>query len=104
MNCRIGNLINETRLSQGKYRCNPDLDINSNGKSLVDICKSFPCYPVNNLTYKDKNFDGKFTFYGGNGKSQNDIVVGNRDSSDRIESFTVHEIAFNPSDHFPSYM
>ena len=77
-NCRIGNLINETRLPRGKYRFNPDPNINSNGKSLVDICKSFHCYPVNNLTYKDKNFDDKFTFYDGNGKSQIDIVVGNR--------------------------
>ena len=101
LNSRIGNLMGETSLPRGKYRCNPDPDVNSNGKSLLDICKAFHCYPLNNLTFKEKNSDGKFTFHGGNGKSQNDIVVANRHSLDRIETCVIHEIAFNPSDHFP---
>ena len=46
-------------------------------------------------------FDGKFTYYKGNKKSQNDIVLGNRKALDNTETFIIHEISFNPSDHFP---
>ena len=53
------------------------------------------------MTFNRKSFDGKYTFYKGNRKSQNDAVVGNPDALRNIESFTVHELSFNPSDHFP---
>ena len=56
---------------------------------------------LNNLTYNSKHFDGKFTYYKGIKKSQNDIVLGNRKALDNIEKFVIHEISFNPSDHFP---
>ena len=56
---------------------------------------------MNNLTYHGKLFDGKFTFYKGDKKSQNDIVLGNLQALEHIQSFTIHEISFNPSDHFP---
>ena len=101
INCRIGDKMKSRRLASGKYRDNPDTHVNSNGNSLLDICNSFRCFPLNNLTYKEKIFDGKMTFRRGIGTSQNDIVLSNRFALDMIESFTVHEISFNPSDHFP---
>lgn len=100
MNCRIGNLIGKPgRCSE--YRDNPDAETNSHGRFLNEICRSFNCFPLNNLTHKKKLFDGKFTYYKGNKKSQNDIILGNHKALDCIENFTIHEISFNPSDHFP---
>ena len=98
-NCRIGNDMRQP--PSGKYRENPDKVVNCHGRFLVDICKTFYCYPLNNLTFNGKSFDGKFTFHKGNRKSQNDIVVGNPDALHNIESFTIHQLSFNPSDHFP---
>ena len=56
---------------------------------------------MNNLTYKGKHFDGKFTFYKGKNKSQNDIVLANSKALNKMTSFCIHEISFNPSNHFP---
>ena len=53
------------------------------------------------ITYNSKHFDGKFTYYKGIKKSQNDIVLGDPKALDNIEKFVIHEISFNPSDHFP---
>ena len=75
LNCRVGNLMKNVRRTLGEYRDNPDTEINSNGQLLIDICKSLHCQPLNNLSFNNKLFDGKFTFYGGNGKSQNDIIM-----------------------------
>ena len=99
VNSRVANLV--TPLRGGTYRENPDSEINSHGRFLAEICNSFKCYPLNNLTYKGKQFDGKFTYYKDKKKSQNDIVLGNHVALDNIESFIIHELSYNPSDHFP---
>ena len=100
INSRVGNrILPPTRCS--KYRDNPDKQVNIHGKFVSDICNSFKCYPLNNLTYKGKEFDGKFTFPKADRKSQNDIVIGNLYSLNMISSFTIHELGYNPSDHFP---
>ena len=100
INSRIGNLI-QPPSKFSRYRDNPDKLINSHGKFVAEICNSFKCFPVNNLTYKEKDFDGKFTFYKGDKRSQNDIVIGNKFALSMIDSFKIHEIGYNPSDHFP---
>ena len=100
INCRIGNLVKKP-VRNSEYRNNPDTETNSHGRFFADICKSYECFPLNNLTYRNKHFDGKFTYHKGNKKSQNDIVVANRKGLDSVEKFIIHEISFNPSDHFP---
>ena len=100
INCRVANLIKKPT-GNSFYRKNPDTDINSHGRFLAEICNSFKCFPLNNLCYEEKNFDGKFTFYKANKNSQNDIILGNQYALDNIEKFTIHEISFNPLDHFP---
>ena len=89
INCRIGNLLQKSR-GKYKYRDNPDTETNSHGVFLVDICNSLKCFPLNNLTYNNKVFDGKFTFYKGRKKSQNDIILGNLKALNNIEKFTIH--------------
>ena len=100
INCRIGNLFQKLKRNY-VYRDNPDTETNSHGTFLADICNSLKCFPLNNLTYKNKVFDGKFTYYKGDKKSQNDIILGNNKALDNIEQFTIHELSYNPSDHFP---
>ena len=100
INSRIGNLV-QPPTKGSIYRENPDKQLNSHGKFVAEICNSFKCFPLNNLTYKGKVFDGKFTFYKADRKSQNDIVIGNKYALSMIDSFQIHEIGYNPSDHFP---
>ena len=100
LNSRIGNLVNKPT-SNSEYRNNPDNTTNSNGRFLADICKSFKCFPLNNMTYKNKHFDGNFTYYKGDKKSQNDLIIANKFALDCIQSFSIHELGYNLSDHFP---
>ena len=100
INSRVGDLIHPPDKC-GVYRDNPDKQVNSHGKFVADICSSFKCYALNNLTFKGKIFDGKYTFHKADRKSQNDIVIGNLYSLNMISSFTIHELGYNPSDHFP---
>ena len=58
INCRIVNAVRKPS-PDSNYRDNPDKEINSHGKFLVEISKSFKCFPLNNFTYKDKVFEGK---------------------------------------------
>ena len=99
INSRVGDLIHPPDKC-GEYRPNPDKQVNSLGRFVADICNSFKCYALNNLTFKGKIFDGKYTFHKADRKSQNDIVIGNLYSLNMISSFTIHELGFNPSDHF----
>ena len=100
LNSRIGNLVKKP-IPNSDYRCNPDDTINSNGRFLADICHTFKCFPLNNMNYKHKHFDGTFTYYKGDKKSQNDVVIANRFALDCIQAFTIHELGYNISDHFP---
>ena len=100
INSRVGNLI-QPPSKYSSYRDNPDKQINSHGKFVAEICNSFKCYPLNNLTHKGKEFEGKFTFYKAHKKSQNDIIIANKYALDMIDSFKIHEIGYNSSDHFP---
>ena len=84
-----------------KYSKNCDLVTNSHGKTLKNICKSYKCYILNNLTLPDKQFDGKFTFRKGERKSQVDVCISNAKGLDFIDSSKVEEIGWNPSDHNP---
>ena len=63
------------------YRENPDIKIQT--------CKSFKVYVVNNLTNGDVEYDGDFTFHKGDRKSQNDILLANRNGLISIDSFEI---------------
>ena len=84
------------------YRQNPDKVTNSHGDEMINICKSFKCFFLNNLTKGDVEFDGDFTFVKGNRKSQNDILVANINGLKSVDYFKIHnDIVWNPSDHSP---
>lgn len=99
LNCRVNN--NTKAPTSMSYRKNPDNGINSNGRLLLKLCNSFNFFIINNLNYKNKIFDGKFTFNKADRKSQNDLCISNLAGLESIQSFDIHEVPFNFSDHLP---
>ena len=101
LNCRVGNIKRTLPLLRAKYRPNVDTFVNSHGKMLEKICNSYKCYVMNNLSIGSKDFDGDFTFYKGNKRSQNDICLSNLVGLEKVEDFSVQRIGWNFSDHLP---
>ena len=71
---RICDLPQEVCPANGTYRKNCDLVVNDHGKEIMDICRTFSCHVISNLSMQGKVFDGDFTFRKGARKSQNDII------------------------------
>ena len=101
LNSRVGDVDTSLTPYSGTYKANCDQIVNGHGTEIMNICRSFSCYVVNNLSLGDKKFDGDFTFSKGGRKAQNDIVLANRLGLAAIKSFTIHKIGWNPSDHTP---
>ena len=100
-NSRVGEITHVPHLSGSSYRNNPDTVTNSHGKMIKNVCRSCNVYIVNNLTLANKVFDGNFTFFKGDRRSQNDLCISNITGLCDIESFRIHEVDFNFSDHCP---
>ena len=101
MNSRVGERVQLPKEVNGVYRANPDTFTNSHGKILKNICKNSNCVLLNNLEYNAKRFDGDFTFERAGNKSQNDFCITNVTGLRYVEMFTIHNLAFNFSDHKP---
>ena len=99
LNGRVGDIKMNMPLKDMKYLPNVDKIVNDNGKEILKICRSFRCFIVNNLQFQDKKFESDFTFYKGNKKSQNDLILANMAALDAIKEFKVHNVMWNPSDH-----
>ena len=100
-NNRVGDVSHVPPLSGARYRENPDVNVNSHGKMVKKVCKACNVYVVNNLSIGDKTFDGNFTFSKGGRRSQNDLCLSNVAGLKDIESFTIHDMHLNFSDHWP---
>ena len=101
MNSRVGDKVHIPGDINASYRANPDNIVNSHGKMLRNICKNHNCCLLNNLNYDEKIFDGDFTFEKAGSKSQNDACITNVSGLRSVESFSIHDISFNFSDHKP---
>ena len=99
LNSRVYDTIKPPNL--GFYRNNPDNKTNSNGRFLARLCQSYNIYVLNNLTFKQKAFDGKLTFQKADRKSQNDFCVSNLAGLEKITQFKIHDLPLNFSDHCP---
>ena len=101
LNSRVGKVNHLPLINGPYYRKNPDETVNSHGKILKKICKAYNFYITNNLTICENDFDGNSTFSKGNRKSQNDICISNASGLLNMDSFKIHDISFNFSDHCP---
>ena len=94
---RVGTPTYDTDLH---YFDNPDITINSNGMKLINWLKGKKdAFIVNGLVTDQKDFDSKFTFFHGNLRSQNDLLIFS--SQNILESFTILNKLIN-SDHTPT--
>ena len=101
VNSRVGNKYLNIPFPGSSYKHNVDDVTNSHGSELRKLCRSYDCYVVNNLTVGDKGFSSGYTFYKGDRKSQNDIILSNKSGLQSLEHFTLENIGWNPSDHVP---
>ena len=100
MNSRVGNSQSQQVIG-ATYRANPDTFINTHGRLLKKICKNTNSLVLNNLNFNGKTFDGDFTFEKGGNKAQNDFCYTNISGLQRVNSFDIHNLVFNFSDHKP---
>ena len=100
MNGRVGDVKMNLPNSMS-YLPNVDGVLNDHGKEITKICRSFKCFIVNNMKFKQKIFKSDFTFHKGDRKSQNDLLLANMAALEALQKFTVHDHLWNPSDHNP---
>ena len=101
MNGRVGDLPQQNAPLPGFYRPNCDVTVNDHGNEIMNICKTFGCFVVNNLNSGAKVYDGNFTFQKGMRKAQNDLLLANRAALSAITEFSIYRVGWNPSDHYP---
>ena len=64
MNCRFGNLNEAFREKGVIYEENVDSIDNYNGRNYgIDLCNTGNVFPLNHLRYKNRTFDGNYTYY-----------------------------------------
>ena len=85
-----------------RYSKNVDTVSNTNGKRLTEICVTSGLKPVNHLIYRDKVFDGNFTFkQKQNWISQIDWVVMSCRALPHLQEFKVLNALSLPTNHAP---
>ena len=102
INCRFGSLGDVFRGQGLAYSENADTTSNYHGRTYgADLCNTGDVFPVNHLHYKQKIFNGDFTYIKGNKKSQIDFVFTNREGLKRIRELTIPTENWHLSDHRP---
>ena len=102
MNCRFGNLNDTFRNRKLIYEKNTDEINNYHGRTYgADVCNSGNVFPLNHLRYKSKVFDGGYTYYKSDKRSQIDYAFTNDEGMKHIEDFTLIADSWHLSDHLP---
>ena len=71
---------------------------------MTDICKRNNIYPINHLKYIRSTFDGDFTYYKNEKKSQIDFILTNCVGREFITSFSGTDQYWHISDDRPVYL
>ena len=101
LNCRFGDLNNiHTDNNRLLYEDNADESSNKHGLTYgYDLCRTGNMFPLNHLIYRTKSFDGDYTYFKGNKKSQIDFVYTNKDGLKLVKEFVIHKDDWHLSDH-----
>ena len=84
------------------YDENVDVNINQNGRRLLELCKSNEMVQLNMLKYeKNKSFSGGFTFQKGDRMSQNDWILASKSIVGNVKEFCLVDSLSDISDHTP---
>ena len=84
------------------YNSNIDTITNKHGRTFFrDFCSTCDIMPINCLKYRNINIDNDYTFIGGNGQSQIDIVLTDNRGKRDIRCFKILNENWHLSDHRP---
>ena len=100
-NARLGNLAVFEEGAEGiRYSDNSDLQRNSNGTKLINLCSNMKLFPVNHSQVHSKRFSGKLTFKRShNWISQLDWALASADTLTSIMEFHILDNIPISSDH-----
>ena len=99
LNSRTGSI---GTLNGFKYNENVDVNINQNGRRLLELCNSNDVVPLNMLRYNEnKSFPGGYTFHKGERMSQNDWMLVSKSIAGNVEEFGLMNSLSGISDHTP---
>ena len=102
LNCRYGYLNNLHADNQLLYENNVDVSSNKHGLTYgKDLCTAGDIFPLNHLKYRGKTFDGDYTYFKGNKKSQIDYAYTNRNGLRSVKNFFIQKNDWHLSDHRP---
>ena len=75
---------------------------NYNGRNYgIDLCNTGNILPLNHLRYKNRTFDGNYTYFKADKRSQIDYAFTNLEGIKHIENFEVITEDWHISDHLP---
>ena len=101
-NARVGDLNSfSDRSIKWRYDTNVDLIVNEHGKSLINLCHLLKILPVNHSKYYNKTFDGRYTYFKSERKSQIDYLLTNDIGRRLIKKYEIIPIGWHLSDHLP---
>ena len=101
-NNRIGNM-NSISDKSLKWRCseNVDKDSNSNKCHFTSMCEMLKVLPLNHCKFYNRQFDGGFTYFKADRKSQIDFVVTDNVGRRDVVDFKLVTQGWHFSDHLP---
>ena len=101
-NSRLGDL-NQISAQSLKwiYNANIDTKTNSHGTSLADVCQLHKILPLNHCRYRNKKWDGKFTYFKAGKQSQIDFCLTTQHGRQLVKDFKIPENDWHFSDHLP---
>ena len=101
-NSRMGDL-NQVSEQSLKWRYNKNVDdkTNSHGTSLTDVCHLHKVLPLNHCRYRNRIWDGKFTFFKAGKQSQIDLCLTTQHGRQLVTDFKIPENNWHFSDHLP---
>ena len=101
-NSRIGdiNVISDKSL-KWRYADNTDANVNANRVPFADMCEVLKILPINHCLYGHKQFDGGFTYFKSDKKSQIDYVLTDKVGRQKVSNFKLVTSGWHFSDHLP---
>ena len=102
LNCRYGYLNTLLEDETHHFLMNVDGSRNNHGNTYGrDLFKTAKTSPLNHLNSPGNSFDGDFTYFKGNTKSQIDYVYTNLAGLSIVKSLSIYKENWHLSDHLP---
>ena len=84
-----------------RYSDNIDQHRNNNYKNFSNMCELLKILPLNHCLYKKNEFEGNWTYFKANRKSQIDLVLTNSKGCMMISVFNIIKSGWHFSDYLP---